>query len=107
MDQIQLDENSISFVVFFNMLIKKELCQAKNVKIPPAMLLNLERREPTMSLSYDDLQDLDEELIQALLFSIAVFIKGNPVFIKELIIDSINIPATLMNTYSVALQVFF
>jgi len=56
-------------------------------------------------LNEEDIINKEEEEINNFLFSIAVYIKNNPINIKALHINSVSIPESLMNTYSVALQV--
>lgn len=48
---------------------------------------------------------MEEDKSAALLFNIAVYLKGSPAEIRELQLCSIHIQSALMNTYSVALQV--
>jgi len=70
--------------------------------VPSSLLLNLETHQ-SLVLTANDIKDKEE--VQGLLFSIAVYLKANPSKVKSLSIDSIAIPISLLNTYSVALQV--
>ena len=67
------------------------------------MLSGFEHHQQILTLSNKDVEAHED--IQGLLFSIAIYLKTNPSQIKSLIIDSIEIPVPLINTYSVALQV--
>jgi len=75
------------------------------VDIPSSLLRALEQRSPSLVITADDVSNMEEEKIGALLFSVAVYLKSSPGEIRELIINGVNILPTLMNTYSVALQV--
>jgi len=102
------DKESISaFFVFFHAYSKKELCSSKKLQIPEIIQAQLTHPTGELTFSQSDCANFSPESLQDLLFAVAVLIQNSPKFITKFSMNNVKIPTSLMNTYSVALQVFF
>ena len=81
------------------------MCKVKNIDIPLSLKQSLQSCAGQLAIRREDVKGMSKEKTQELLFAIAVLIQNNARSISKLQIRNVPISGSLMNTFSVALQV--